>query len=139
MDTRRRDEELADLLLAEDGKQRWVAERKGWNDSHAGLLALLENEQAAELRIRKIAVRAWAAVVALVPLLSLTMFIRRFDDGFARDAIRAALMVTGIFAMLAVFVALLTTVAWLFHPRRASLAVIERRLAALESLLTRRG
>jgi hypothetical protein len=77
------------------------------------------------------------AVAALVPLLAVAFFmIRVVSDGWGRDALRAVLLVIGVFAILAIFLGLLSTVAWLFRSSRvSSIAVIERRLAAIEDLL----
>jgi hypothetical protein len=92
-----------------------------------------------ERRVRRVAVLAWTAVVALVPLLASSFFmVRVVPDDWSRDAVRAAVLMIGVLAILATFLAVLTTVAWLFRSRSGSLAVIERRLAALEDLLRRR-
>jgi hypothetical protein len=136
---RDQEERLADALLEEDRRRGVSPDRRRAGEGESWLTALLEREEAAELRVRRLAIAAWRAVVALVPLLGVSVFmIRVVADGWIRDAVRTTVLVIGVFALLAIFLAVLTTVAWLFRSRRASLAVVERRLAALEELLTRR-
>jgi hypothetical protein len=138
-DDRHEQQQLTEALLAEDRVARAVAPDPTSARDAAWLTALLDREQAMERRVRGVAVRAWAAVVALVPLLGVAFFLVRIvPDDWSRDAVRAAVLVLGVFAILATFLAVLTTVAWLFRSRSGSLAVIERRLAALEDLLARR-
>jgi hypothetical protein len=135
---RHEQERLTEALLAEDRRGR-ATDPKAAHDGDAWLTALLDREQAMERRVRRVAVLAWTAVVALVPLLGTSFFmVRVVPDDWSRDAVRAAVLVIGVFAILATFLAVLTTVAWLFRSRSGSLAVIERRLAALEDLLRRR-
>ena len=133
-----RDQQLAQRLLAEDGLGRdeapGVGEARGGD---AWLAALLAQERAIEERVRRVAVGAWSLVAALVPLLGIAFFIRRVGGGLSVEVIRAIAIVAGIFAILAFVIAMMTTVAWLFRSRAASLAVLERRLAALEELLRR--
>jgi uncharacterized membrane protein len=126
--------ELAKALAAEQ-------ERDGPGSTEAQALgALIAHEQAAERRVERVALRAWLAAAGLVPLLAVSIFlVRLVADGWTRSAVRGAALVVGVAALLAIFVALLATTAWLFRSRRtASLTVIERRLAALESLLRQR-
>lgn len=139
-DDRHEQERLAEALLTEDRlAPAPPPDPKGAHDRDAWLTALLEREQAMERRVRRVAVLAWTAVVALVPLLGVAIFmIRVVADDWTRDAVRAAVMVIGVFTILAMLLAVLTTVAWLFRSRSGSLAVIERRLATLEELLMRR-
>jgi cytochrome bd-type quinol oxidase subunit 2 len=133
-DERRDEERVAEALLAEDLRARGTSSGAGAVDPW--LTALLDREEKAERRVRRLARGGWAAVAVLVPLLAVAIFlIRVVDDGWVRDAVRAAVLVIGVFAILAIVVALLATVAWLFRSRSQSLAVIERRLAALEALL----
>ena len=130
-------ESLAARLLDEDrassgpdGKDPGAQDR--W------LEALLDHERVHEQRVRRLALCAWAAVLAFVPLLGISIFmIRMVSDGWTRDAVRVLVLIAGVVAILAAFVALMSTVAWLYRPRTASLAVIERRLAALEAMLRR--
>ena len=136
-DDRHEQDRLTEALLAEDRRGR--ATEPTARDGDAWLTALLDREQAMERRVRRVAVLAWTAVVALVPLLGISFFmVRVVPDDWSRDAVRAAVLVMGAFAILAMFLAVLTTMAWLFRSRTGSLAVIERRLAALEDLLRRR-
>jgi hypothetical protein len=136
---RTRDEQLADRLLAQDRAERGSAPGgRDPRDVAVFLQALLDSEHAAEQRIRRMAIGSWSAVVALVPLTAVfALAIRVVGDGFNINAVRGAAVVSGVLAILALFLAVLMTVAWLFRSRSASLAVIERRLAALEDLLTR--
>ncbi len=135
-DDRRTDEQLAERLLAEDRAERAPAPG---DRTDALLAALVEGELAAERRVRQAAVGAWRAVVALVPLVAVLAFmVRMVSDGWVRDAVRMTAVVVAVLGGLALFLAALTTVAWLFRSRSVSLAVIERRLAALEERLTRR-
>lgn len=137
-DDRHEQEQLTEALLAEDRGGR-ATDPKAAHGGDAWLTALLDREQAMERRVRRVAVLAWTAVVALVPLLGISFFmVRVVPDDWSRDAVRAAVLVIGVFAILAMFLAVLTTMAWLFRSRTGSLAVIERRLAALEDLLRRR-
>lgn len=134
----RREQELTEALLAEDRLRGPAPEARSARDP-AWLTALLEREQEMERRVRRVAVLTWAAVVALVPLVGVAFFlVRVVPDGASRDAMRAVVLVLGVLGILALFLAVLMTVAWLFRSRAASLAVIERRLAALEELLAQR-
>lgn len=137
---RHEQEQLAEALLAEDRlAPAPPPDAKSAYDRDVWLTALLEREQALERRVRRVAVLAWTAVLALVPLLGVAIFmIRVVADNWTRDAVRAAVLVIGVFTILAMLLAMMTTVAWLFRSRSGSLAVIERRLAALEELMRRR-
>ncbi len=128
-------EELARRLLAEEDR-RHGARSEGRQATDAYVEALLEHERATERRLRHTAIGAWSAVLALVPLLGVAFFVVRNGAGAVVEVTRAAVIVVGIIAILAVFLAVLTTVAWLVRARAASLTAIERRLAALERLLT---
>lgn len=101
---------------------------------------LLARERDLERRLRRAATGAWGAVLALVPLLGCAFFLVRTGAGLSVELARAGGVVCGILAILALFLAVVLTVAWLARGRAASLAAIERRLAALERrLLTDRG
>jgi hypothetical protein len=131
---------LAESLLAEDARGRGrPAERWAGSDGYALLEALLEHERAFERRVRRAAIASWSALLALVPLLGVAFFIVRVGGGLVVEGTRAAVIVVGILAILALFLAVLTTLTWLFRSRTVSLGVIERRLAALEELLIRGG
>ena len=131
-------QELADRLLLVDGLGSGSS--TGRQPSAAGtafLEILLAREQATEQRLRRAAVGSWGALLALVPLLGIAFFVVRVGGGGIVEVTRAAAIVLGIFSILALFLAVVTTVAWLWRSRTPSLAVIERRLAALEELLRR--
>ncbi|HLF57547.1 MAG TPA: hypothetical protein VI942_11935, partial [Thermoanaerobaculia bacterium] len=71
-DDRDREEQLAERLLAEDGLGRDDSPGGGGvRRGDAWLEALLEQERATEARVRRVAVGAWSAVLALVPLLGI--------------------------------------------------------------------
>lgn len=137
-DDRDRRSELAERLLAEDGASGGEgAGRRSARGADAALQALIEDEQATERRVRRVATWSWSALLALVPLIGVLFLLRRLGGGLMVDLARAGAIVVGILFILALFLAVLTTIAWLFRPRAASLTAIERRLAALEELLRR--
>ena len=131
-------QDLAERLLQAEGLGGDTS--TGRQPSGAGtafLEILLAREQATEQRLRRAAVGSWGALLALVPLLGIAFFVVRVGGGLIVEITRAAVIVVGIFSILALFLAVVTTVAWLWRSRTPSLAVIERRLAALEELLRR--
>lgn len=129
---------MAERLLAADGLQsRAVPAGTRGHDGTAFLEALLDREEAMERRVRRAAIGAWGAVLALVPLLGIGFFVVRVGGGIIVEVSRAAVLVVGVLAILALFLAVMLTVAWLIRSRSTPLAVIERRLAALEDLLSR--
>jgi hypothetical protein len=133
-----REERLTDRLLAEDRRGRDAAARGAVPASDALLERLLDSEQAFERRVRRVAIGAWSAVLTLVPLIGVSMVMRRLVfNGFLQNAVRTGAVVMGVLVILGFSLAILATVAWLFRPRTASLVAIERRLLALEELLTR--
>jgi hypothetical protein len=127
MDDRTSDEKLAERLLSEDGLG---------NDRRSPIQTLLDHELAAARFVRRAAVGSWSAALTLVLLWGAAVHIIRARL-FIVEAARAALPIISIFGVLALFLAVLTTVACLFRSRNTSLAIIERRLAALEELLKR--
>lgn len=129
---------MAERLLAADGLQgRAMPAGTRGPDGTAFLEALLDREEAMERRVRRAAIGAWGAVLALVPLLGIGFFVVRVGGGIIVEVSRAAVLVVGVLAILALFLAVMLTVAWLIRSRSTPLAVIERRLAALEDLLSR--
>jgi fumarate reductase subunit C len=128
MEDRHSDEELAKRLLSEDGLTS--------SDSRVLMQALIDHEISRERFLRRAAVASWSVVLTLVLMWGCALYGIRARLGFI-EAARAALPVISIFGILALFLAVLTTMAWLFRSRSASLAIIERRLAALEELLKR--
>lgn len=138
MDDRYSENEMAERLLAADGLERRTGSGKGHvRDGTEFLETLLDREEAMERRVRRAAIGAWGAVLALVPLLGVGFFVVRVGGGLIVEVSRAAVLVVGVLAILALFLAVILTVAWLIRSRSTSLAVIERRLAALEELLSR--
>lgn len=139
MDDRHSDDEMAERLLSADGREHGELQgRDRRRDGTAFLEVLLEREEAMERRVRRAAIGAWSAVLATVPLLGLGFYVVRVGGGAIVEVSRAALLVLGALAILALFLAIVMTVAWLVRSRTTSLAVIERRLAALEELLSQR-
>ncbi len=137
-DDRDRRSELVERLLAEDGAGPAAGAARGpARGADAALQALIEDERATERRVRRVATWSWGALLALVPLVGVLFLVRRLGGGVMVEVARAAAVVVGILFILTLFLAVLTTVAWLFRSRAASLAAIERRLAALEELLRR--
>jgi len=137
-DERSKEEPLAERLLAEDRGGREPGSARTAAGSDRLVERLLDGEEAFERRVRRAAVGAWSVVLALVPLIAVSvLMLRVVHDGFVRDAVRSAAVVMGILSILGLLLAVLATVAWLFRPRTASLAAIQRRLAALEELLAR--
>lgn len=137
-DDRDRRSELAERLLAEDGAGPGEGAGRGSaRGADAVLQSLIEHEQANERRVRRAATWSWGVLLALAPLIGVLFLLRRLGGGLMVEVARASAIVIGILFILALFLAVLTTVAWLFRSRAASLAAIERRLAALEELLRR--
>lgn len=100
---------------------------------------IIDHEIRFERRVRRGAIAAWSATFAMLPLAGIALFVIETGGGLAVDALRAALVVLGIAGILTLFGAVLMTVAWLSRSRAPTLAVIERRLAALETILLSRA
>lgn len=100
---------------------------------------IVADERKTEERIRKASLVAWAAAFAAVPLFGLVMYFTRNVGGSSVEVGRALLVVVTLTGGLALFLAVLMTLAWLFRSRAPTLAVIERRLAVLEEILLSRG
>ena len=82
------------------------------------------------------AVLAWSITFGMALLLGIAVF--GIMSGVAANAMQAASMVISIAGILSFFLAVLTTIAWMSRSRAPTLAAIERRLAALESILLSR-
>ncbi len=131
MSHRHPDEQLADGLLAEEARSRGPA---GGKDPL--LEQMVEHELASERRVRRAAITAWSLLLALLLFFGAAMPTFRFWGAMGWRWLGAAILFgVPVLAALDLIVAILTTAAWLFRPRAASLAIIERRLAALEELL----
>jgi len=139
IDDRHRDARLVDRLLEEDrlGGVR-PKDRADMSDGYALLEKLLDHEQANERRVRRVALFTWGTLLLLVPLGGVAFYLSRVRDQFLQEGGRAALLAISILAILALCLAVLTTAVWLFRSRTATLPIIERRLAAMEQLLTQR-
>ncbi len=127
------DEQLAASLLAEEARVRGTGA-----GSEALLRMVVENELARERRVRGVAIASWSAVFVCAVLFGLGA---AFVSGLGRlHSLGMTLYFAApVLAFVTFVLAVLTTAAWLFRPRAASLATIERRLAALEELLRRGG
>jgi uncharacterized membrane protein len=133
MSDRPADEKLADSLLAEEARSR------GGNvESDTLLRKVVDHELAAERRVRRAAIAAWAVLLTLLVLFAVTL-VTGPGSGVWRWVAIGIYYGVPVLAGLTLIIAILTTTAWLFRPRGASLAAIERRLAALEDLIRRAG
>ena len=97
--------------------------------------ALIEREAHFEARVRRTAKLAWTGTFATLPILGGSMFLIDQGAGSSVEIARMLMMVFGMAGMLALLIALLTTISWLFRGRAASLAAVEERLATLERIL----
>ncbi len=132
MSERHPDEQLASGLLAEEARARGTGQ-----GSEALLAKIVEHELAAERRVRRAAIVAWSVLLALLVLWGVAMVTGRFWAGAWHSVGAAIYFGAPVLALMDLIIAILTTAAWLFRPRAASLAIIERRLADLEELLSR--
>lgn len=128
---------LGARLLAEDQRRHPAAGAGATRDPQALLEVLIDHELAMEQRLRTIAFGAWCAVAVLVCLAGLMRYLSRTDREVLAEAAEPALAVMVTLGIIALFLALLMTTVWLVRTRGMSLAVIERRLASLESSLRR--
>jgi type VI protein secretion system component VasK len=100
------------------------------------LEVMIEREARFETRVRRVATVAWAGTFTVLPILGACMYVIDQRAGSSVEVARSLLAVFGLAGMLTLLLSLLTTIAWLFRSRSASLAAIDRRLAALEQLLS---
>ncbi|MEM6796383.1 MAG: hypothetical protein AAF725_20595 [Acidobacteriota bacterium] len=104
---------------------------------------MIESERLFERRVRRIAIAAWMVTFAcLVWTAGMTTMLSHVDsfqemggEGSLPALVRFSAMVAIMTGSLSLPAALTTSLMWLFRSRAPSLRVIERRLAALESLL----
>lgn len=129
-------DELRSKLLASDGLAP-DADRATVRE--ARLLAMIDRERDHEARVRRLARLAWTATFTALPVAGVLVFVARNGGGGLVEVARAALIVVGSAGILSLFLAMLFTVAWLFRSTAPKLAVIEERLAALETLLREDG
>lgn len=123
------DEQLATSLLAEEARVRGPGV-----GSDSLLRKIVENELARERRVRRAAIASWSAVFVFAVLFGVGAAILSMV-GSLHSFGMALYFAAPVLAFVAFVLGVLTTVAWLFRPRAASLAIIERRLADLEVLL----
>lgn len=128
---------LGARLLAEDERRHKASGAVPTRDAQALLEVLIDHELATESRLRTVATWAWSAVIALVCLTGLMRYLNRTDREVLAEAAGPAMAVTATLGVIALFLALLMTSVWLVRTRGMSLAVLERRLASLESSLRR--
>ncbi len=99
---------------------------------------IIAREATFERRVRRAALLAWSVTFATLPLIGIAVFLITTGGGAMVDALRAAVIVLGMTGVLSLFAAVLTTVGWLFRSRAPTLAAIDQRLAALETILLSR-
>ncbi len=104
------------------------------------MMHVIETEKAAVKRIRTIAFLAWSFAV-LLPVGWLGMFYAQFlvrlqpnQSFWARVYLMSPVL--GVIGAVCLVLAIITTIAWFFRSRTASLAAIEARLERLERLLS---
>lgn len=106
--------------------------------------AMMQEERATMRKIRIACVTAWALTLLIPVGWVLTRglpFLLQSRDGFGPGAQVGAYLgasLLGFLGVIALIVAIITTVALLFRSRTADLAAIEARLAELEEALARR-
>lgn len=137
IDHEARERQLADRLLAEDRAMTGVSAES--SEAARWFAVMLAHEQATEQRIRSAAVWAWGTVFASIALFGVATFAYEAGAHALSEAGKAGRIVARLMGGLALFLAVLMTVVWLFRSRSASLAAIERRLGDLERLLRVRG
>lgn len=105
--------------------------------------AMLEAERESLRKIRIACITAWALTL-LLPVgwvltrgLPFMLQSRGLSPG-GQLGIYLGAAVLGFLGLVALIVAIITTVAWLFRSRTSSLAMVETRLAELEEMLARR-
>jgi hypothetical protein len=130
---------LGARLLAEDERRHGASGAAPTRDAQALLEVLIDHELATERRLRTSALWAWIAVVAFVCLTGFMRYLSHIDREVIAEAAHPAVFVMMTLAIIALFLALLMTTVWLLRTRSMSLAIIERRLASLESSLRRDG
>jgi hypothetical protein len=109
-----------------------------WTWQARSLDHLIAADALFEERVRRMAIWCWSASFVALPLVGVILFIVDNAGGSSVDLARWCLAPVGIGGILSLTGAILATCCWLFRLRGASLAAIERRLAALENILQRR-
>ena len=117
------------LIAADVGSSRTESDRDQlFND-------LLNREKAFESHVGKVALVSWAMTLGCIVLFSVAAVISRNGGGRAEDVAMMSMIFSVAVGVISLVIGLLTTLCWLFRSRTSSLAMIERRLAALEGLL----
>ena len=100
---------------------------------------LLENEEQAESKSRRFAILVWACAFTCLVVASFSVLVVRDAGGGVVNAARFTLMVSGVTGMVSLLAASAASLSLLLRSRTPSLRAIDRRLAALETLLAHRG
>lgn len=128
-------ENLGDRLAAENGLDDEVAREKRTSEFRRAV----ERERSQARWLGRAAVVAWGLGLLLVPAAAILGSMMQLDvfEGGTGVAYLIPTVVLGVFGSLALVVALVTTVGWIFRGRTASLSAIEARLDELEAEVRR--
>lgn len=119
-----------DNLIAADGEPVMT------DSARENLLRdLIDQERVFERKVSKVALFSWATTLACIVIVAVSsVMLRDGSDGAAHIA-RALILSCGAIGVIGLVIGLLTTITWLFRTRSPTLAVIEKRLAAMELAL----
>lgn len=128
-------ENLGDRLAAENGLDDEVAREKRTSEFRRAI----DRERSQARWLGRAAVVAWGLALLLVPAAAILGSMMQLDvfEGGTGVAYLIPMVVLGVFGSLALVVALVTTVGWIFRGRTASLSAIEARLDELEAEVRR--
>ncbi len=121
--------ELGRKLVDHDG----ISKPEARTQRRQQMESILDNERTVTRRLRLVAMLAWASTL-LIPMAGVIFAV---IPARGNEGMYAAVMLFGLLGGLAVLLAVLTTVAWLFRSRATTMSAIEMRLASLEDLLER--
>ena len=99
------------------------------------LRELIEKELRFERKLEKLLWLTWSTTVISVVVLAVCFLVLRTEQGTIVEYARMLLLIAGTFGVTGLAIATMSTFAWLFKSRSASLAVIEKRLASIEQSL----
>lgn len=128
-------QKFAEQLVAAGIESSHSESSQSESDRDRLLNELLNREKAFESNLGKVALVAWAVALGALVVFSVAVTLSRNGGGVVESVGRMAVMVTVPVGVIGLVIGLMATMCWLFRSRTASLAVIERRLAALEVLL----
>ncbi len=126
---------LGDRLAAENG----LADETAKEIRRTEVRHALERERSHARWLGRAAVIAWALALLMIPaaaILGSMMQLDMFEGGTGVPYLIPTATL-GVFGSLALVVALVTTVGWIYRSRTASLSAIEARLDELESEVRR--